>query len=121
MVIDDVAYLELTCPFIRGDEAFGTALLGFLAQHEVTVLFVCNDPADGRIGHLQTSVVDGAQTVIQLRAYEDRGVTRSGLRVTRTRTMQHGHGVCELVFDEDGLRVETESVCSSAKGAATPS
>lgn len=121
VVVDDVAYLELTCPFIRGDEAFGTALLGLLAQHEATALFVCDDPADGRIGHLQTSFVDGAQTVIQLRAYEDRGVTRNGLRVTRTRTMQQGHGVYELVFGEDGLRVVTESVCSSAKGATTPS
>lgn len=115
VVLDDVAYLEMTCPFIREDEIFGTALLGFLSQHEATALFVCNDTSDGRSGHLQTSIVDGAQTVIQLGVCPSQGAARTGLRVTRTRTMRHGHGNYELVFDENGLRVETGSLCNDVQ------
>jgi len=107
VVLEDVAHLELTCPFVQEDEILGPALLGYLARQGATTLFVCDEHTSSRRGHLQRSIVDGAQNLIELTTYRYRGIAHTGLQVARTRTMQHCHGLFEFAFDHNGPRVES--------------
>jgi KaiC/GvpD/RAD55 family RecA-like ATPase len=122
VMIDDVSHWEISCPFIREDETFGDTLIEFLRRHEATSLFVCS-PKGGYDGSvLQSSLIDGADCLIDFSRIEFRGAQRVMLRVVKSRDMRHKPESFDVILSDDGLSLGPASklLRVSASGEANP-
>lgn len=109
IMVDNIAHLEMSCPFIAEDETFGDTLLRFLRRQQVTTLLICGDANVQGKTSLQKTVVDSADTVIQLERPFIRDIQRVMVRVTKTRGVDYRKEPCELNVGKHGIEIQTGS------------
>lgn len=98
VLLDDIGHWEMICPFIRADRTFGDTLLDFLRRQRVTTLVTCGEAAGDPEAVLQRSVIDSADSLIQLERVEFRDRHRVLVRVVKTRGMHNRRESFELDF-----------------------
>jgi hypothetical protein len=105
-VVDDVNFWDHSCPPVRNDVQFATALVQLFRRHEVTCLLLCGAwERDGGEAVVQRACTDSADCVIEL----DRWAHRDAVgRILRTRDMRHDRVSFSLGFGQTGLRVNPE-------------
>src|SRR6185295_6363134 len=72
VMIDDVAYWEMSCPSIRDDQTFGDTLIEFLRRHRVTSLLACGDLSADLHSVVQRPIMDAADCSIKFDQFEFR-------------------------------------------------
>ncbi len=121
VMIGSLSHWEISCPFIREDDTFGDTLIEFLRRHEVTSLFICS-PKGHPDSVLQSSVVDGADCLMDFQRIEFRGAQRVTLRILKTRGMGHKPESFDVILSDQGLELGLASklLRVGASGAASP-
>jgi KaiC/GvpD/RAD55 family RecA-like ATPase len=66
IVFDNVARMELGCPFIAGDPTFGDTLVDLIRKHGTTSLFICREKIRKGVPTLQQAILDNADCLIEL-------------------------------------------------------
>jgi KaiC/GvpD/RAD55 family RecA-like ATPase len=105
-VVDDVSFWDHSCPPVREDVQFATALIQLFRRHEVTCMLLCGDwERDGGEALVQRACTDSADCVIEL----DRWAHLHAVgRILRTRDMRHDRVSFSLGFGQTGFRVDPE-------------
>lgn len=109
VMLDNIAYWEMNCPFIGNDKTFGNILLDFLRAKGVTSLIVCGEPQGDSTFSLQHSIIDGADCVINLNRFRFRGMNRIVLSILKSHDMRHRREAFELIFDGNAISVRSYS------------
>jgi len=110
VMIDDVAYWEMSCPFIRDDETFGDTLVDFLRRNQVTSLLACGELSKTK--HpvvVQQAIIDAADCTIEFDQLEFRGINHVMVRVSKTRGMRHRRESFELISGPKTLDIKPSS------------
>lgn len=103
VVVDDVAHLETSCPFVRDDETFGDTLVDFLRSHRVSSLFICGKPSPNLRHVVQQPILDKANCIIQFEKREYMGKPLVLSKIIETRALQLYSGLLEVVLDPPGI------------------
>jgi KaiC/GvpD/RAD55 family RecA-like ATPase len=106
VMIDNVAHLELSCPFIRDDEIFGDTLVNYLRRYQVTSLLVCGDVSHDSHSFVQRSIIDNADCLIKFNQFEFRGTSRVMIRVLKSRGMKHRRELFQLNISDKKVDIE---------------
>ena len=109
VMIDDVSNWELSCPFVRDDEAFSNTLVHFLRRQRVTSLMVCSGVADGTRSVVQGPIIQQADCLLQCEQREYRGQRRVMLQIVKTRGMTHRRELFELTYNNSGVEVKPDA------------
>lgn len=109
VMIDDVAYWEMSCPFIRDDETFGDTLVDFLRRNQVTSLLACGELAKTKHSVVQQAIIDAADCTIEFDQLEFRGINHVMVRVSKTRGMRHRRESFELISGPKTLEIKPSS------------
>jgi KaiC/GvpD/RAD55 family RecA-like ATPase len=120
VMVDNVPHWELACPYVRDDETFADTLLNLLRGQGCTTLLTCDTVGQG--SHLQKTIIDSADCVIDFSNIQFRGSSRVLVRVTKTRSMLHRRETFELVFSEGSIELspDAELLRVSANNQITP-
>lgn len=109
VMIDDVAYWEMSCPSVRDDETFGDTLVDFLRRNQVTSLLACGELAKSKHSGVQEAIIDAADCTIEFDQLEFRGINHVMVRVIKTRGMRHRREFFELISDPETLEIKPSS------------
>ncbi|MFL6283938.1 MAG: RAD55 family ATPase [Pyrinomonadaceae bacterium] len=109
VMIDNISHWEMSCPFIRDDEAFGNTLLDFLRRRRVTSLIICGEPSRDARSVLQQSIVDNADCVLRFSRSGNRGRQRIYMRVVKTHNIEAREDYFELIRTGDEIEFEPYS------------
>ena len=107
VMVDNVPHWELVCPYVREDEIFADTLLKLFRGRGCTTLLTCSPIGAG--SHLQKTIIDTADCVIEFSNIQFRGASRVLVRVIKTRRMLHRRETFELVFSEEGIELSPDS------------
>jgi KaiC/GvpD/RAD55 family RecA-like ATPase len=118
IMIDNIGHWELTCPYIRADQTFGTTLVNFLRRRRLTSLLVCG--ASSEHLSLQKSITDSAQVIINFDRRRYRGVQRVLLSISKTAGMLHNREALELIRDGSEFNVKRSLLRLGENGELTP-
>ena len=105
VLIDNIAYWELNCPFVREDETFAATLIDLLRRHRLTSFIIVGEFPGKEASMLQQSIIDGADCLIQTKRFEFRDESRVSLRVLKTRHMQHRRDAYEIRMANQELQI----------------
>lgn len=106
VMVDNIAHLELSCPFIRDDEIFGDTLVNYLRRHQVTSLLVCGEMSHDSRSVVQRSIIDSADCLIKFSQFEFRGTSRVMIRILKSRGMKHRRELFQLNIDDQKVDIE---------------
>lgn len=106
VMVDNIAHWEMSCPFIRDDEAFGNTLLDFLRRHKVTSLVICDEPSRDARSVLQQSIVDNADCVLRFSRSESAGQQHIFMRVIKTHNIEAHKDYFELIRADQEIRFQ---------------
>lgn len=102
VMIDNISHWEMSCPFIRDDEAFGNTLLDFLRRRRVTSLIICGEPSRDARSVLQQSIMDNADCVLKFSRSESDTDERQRIfmRVVKTHNIEARRDYYELIREK---------------------
>lgn len=95
LVMEDLAYFDLDCPFISGDDTFGHVLAEYLRRRGLVAVLVSTPFAAGEAHFVRSTAASNADVHIVLKRAYDEG-ERELLRVLKTPTMLHRQGWFEV-------------------------
>lgn len=116
VVLDNVANWELSCPFVREDETFGSTLVDLMRRYRRTSLFICTGTSRDPRSVIQRSIIDNADCVIKLDKVQTQDTHRVMVRVLKTRDMAHEKKQFELVLEGNDFRIQPMSNDSMSEG-----
>jgi len=110
VMVDNIALMELACPFLRADDTFGDTLVDLIRRHGATSLFICDEMPAGSKSSIQLPILHNADSIFQFHRIEFHGTQRIMLNVQKTHGMRHRRDAFELIVSEEGLQVIPSSV-----------
>lgn len=111
IAVDDFGEWSSLNPFVRDDEAFATTLFDYLRRRELAVFATLTRESIEARSSLYTTVIDLADTLLDLQRIEQGGRQKVLLRVLQSYDMQHRVENFELGFGSD-QRLQVEQVPS---------
>lgn len=102
VLLHDASKLDDICPFIKDDKTFGATLIDFLRSHHLTTLALCPDQPNAADSTIHRSLLQAADTLIELNQVQHRGKQRVILRVRLTPKMAHLREAYELLVNKLG-------------------
>jgi KaiC/GvpD/RAD55 family RecA-like ATPase len=119
VMLDSVAYWEMTCPFIAADKIFGDVLVDFMRRQGITSLFVCKKSLD-KYSPVQQPIIGNADCIIDFERLKHHNIPRNIIQVQKTRNMKHQRGSFELILGTNGLEVKPFVLCKHEEIKAIP-
>ncbi len=105
VVIDNVKYMQESCPLIAADTTFVPTLMRVLRTENCTTMFVCTGD-DHPVSEMSREIADSSDCVIDFRRVFFRGQNLTAVHVAKTRSMEHDPRVYEIVLDKrEGIRI----------------
>jgi KaiC/GvpD/RAD55 family RecA-like ATPase len=85
VVVDNIAHMDMGCPFVTADQTFGDTLVELLRKHQVTSLFVCSSRLMSGRDAIQHSILNNADC----KMYITRSSEDAAIEIRKSRGMRH--------------------------------